>query len=212
MGTFYDRLGVSPQASTDDIRRAFRQSAKKLHPDLADGTDAQMRQLNEAYETLRDPDRRTAYDASLQPKAYRLPKRPPPGGADGVDPFEFKTRIFLPLDQRLRPVLQRLEVAITELAYDIFDDAYIARFEKAVSKADEALNDAHRQLFSAPWPSPLASALNLYRQGLRQCDDAVEDFQSFTATLDSDMLVEGRALLRMAIAMLSEAYDALGMI
>lgn len=212
MATFYDRLGVSPQASTEDIRRAFRQTAKKLHPDTAAGTEAQMRQLNEAYETLRDPQRRTAYDASLRPQAYRLPKRPPPGGADGVDPFEFKARIFLPLDQRLRPSLVRLERAIEELAYDVFDDAYIARFDKAVSHTEAALNEAHQRLFSAQWPSPLLSALNLYRQGLRQADDAIEDFQTFITTLDSDLLVEGRALLRMASAMLVEARDALGLV
>jgi curved DNA-binding protein CbpA len=212
MPTFYDILGVSPKATTDDIRRAFRQSAKRLHPDTIDGTEAQMRALNEAYETLRDPDRREAYDETLRPKAYRLPKRPPPGGADGVDPFEFKARIFQPLDQKLRPALQHLAVAIAELAYDVFDDAYIARFNDAVAVTEEALTEAHRRLFSASWPSPLASALNLYRQGLRQADDAIEDFQTFIATLDSDMLVEGRALLRMAVEILTEAREALGIL
>jgi curved DNA-binding protein CbpA len=212
MTTFYDILGVSPQATADDIRRAFRQTAKRLHPDTADGTETLMRQLNEAYETLRDPDRREAYDEALKPKAYRLPRRPAPGGTDGVDPFAFKARIFQPLDQKLRPVLQRLDLAIAELAYDVFDDAYIARFADAVEAAASALDEAHHRLFSAQWPSPLASALNLYRQGLRQADDAVEDFQSFTTTLDSDMLVEGRALLRMAVELLAEARDALGLI
>jgi curved DNA-binding protein CbpA len=168
MTTFYDILGVSPKATADDIRRAFRQTAKRLHPDIADGTETLMRELNEAYETLRDPDRREAYDEALKPKAYRLPRRPPPGGTDGIDPFAFKARIFQPLDQKLRPVLQRLDLAIAELAYDVFDDAYIARFADAVEAAASALDEAHHRLFSAQWPSPLASALNLYRQGLRQ--------------------------------------------
>jgi curved DNA-binding protein CbpA len=212
MGTFYERLGISPSASIDDIRRAFRQSAKRLHPDLTAGTDALMRQLNEAYETLRDPQRRVAYDEALKPKAYRLPQRPAAGGADGVDPFAFKAQIFLPLDQRLKPYLQLLDLAIRELAYDVFDDAYIARFSAAVADAESALANAHERLFSAPWPSPLASALNLYRQGLRQADDAVEDFQYFSSTLDTDMLVEGQALLRLAVSLLDEARGALVML
>ena len=63
----YRVLGVKPSASAAEIKRAFRQRAKELHPDIpanqASGgdTDARMRDLIRAYETLSDPARRAAY-------------------------------------------------------------------------------------------------------------------------------------------------------
>lgn len=62
---FYEVLGVSRTASADELRRAFRERAKRFHPDRAgDGADeASFLRLREAFETLRDPQRRMHYDA-----------------------------------------------------------------------------------------------------------------------------------------------------
>lgn len=69
--THYQRLGLTPAASTDEVRAAYHALAKRLHPDLA-GSDAErhlaerrMREINEAWNVLRDPARRRAYDATL---------------------------------------------------------------------------------------------------------------------------------------------------
>lgn len=62
---FYDVLGVSRSASADDIKKAYRRKAKELHPDRnADNpaAEAAFKELNEAYEALKDPDRKAAYD------------------------------------------------------------------------------------------------------------------------------------------------------
>lgn len=211
MRSFYDILGVARDATADELRRAFRQAAMRLHPDRDTGGQAEMVRLNEAYDTLKDADRRAAYDQSLKPAGYRLPARPGGAGvAVGFDPFEFKLRIFFPLDAALTAAMAALDAAVDELAYDIYDDHYVARFGEAVDAAEHALADAHQRLFGAPWPEPLLSALNLYRQGLRQADDAVEDFRAFTQNFDSDLLVEGRDLLRWALRMLGEARAHLG--
>lgn len=66
MANYYDILGVSKDASQDDIRRAFRQEARKRHPDVNrdDPTaEARFKELNEAYGVLSDPDSRKKYDA-----------------------------------------------------------------------------------------------------------------------------------------------------
>jgi curved DNA-binding protein CbpA len=209
MPTFYEILGVAASANAEDIRRAYRLAAKRLHPDKKAGTEAAMVRLNEAYDTLKDADKRQAYDDSLRP-AYRLPKRPMPTGPAPLDPIEFKARVFRPLDRELGIAMQRLVEAIDELAYDVYDDTYINAFDLAVSTAQKAFSLAHQRLFSAEWPGPLANALNLYRQGVRQAEDAVEDFATFSLNFDTDVLVEGRALLLMADRMLDEARGALG--
>ena len=62
---YYDILGVSRNASDDEIKRAFRQKAKQYHPD-ANPEDAQaearFKEVNEAYEVLSDDDKRSAYN------------------------------------------------------------------------------------------------------------------------------------------------------
>src|SRR3954471_22668024 len=60
---FYRLLGVSPTASNDEIRTAFRELAKLYHPDSGNPDQDHFRRLREAYEVLRDPQRRLRYDA-----------------------------------------------------------------------------------------------------------------------------------------------------
>lgn len=209
MTTHYETLGITAAATTADIRRAYRLQAKQMHPDKEAGTEAKMVRLNEAYDILKDPDKRQAYDATLRP-AYRLPKRPTPTGPAPLDPLEFMARVFRPLDRELGLAVQRLLEAIDELSYDVYDDTYINAFDLAVAAADKAFSQAHQRLFSAEWPGAIASGLNLYRQGVRQAEDAVEDFATFSLNFDTDVLVEGRSLLIWASKMLAEARESLG--
>jgi len=61
---YYAILGVARDAGADDIKTAYRKLARKYHPDVSKEKDAEekFKELSEAYETLRDPEKRTAYD------------------------------------------------------------------------------------------------------------------------------------------------------
>lgn len=61
---YYDVLGVDRSATKVDIKKAYRQLARKYHPDVSDEPEAEthFKEINEAYEILSDPDKRTTYD------------------------------------------------------------------------------------------------------------------------------------------------------
>ena len=61
---YYDILGVSKDANDDEIKHAYRKLSKKWHPDInkAPDAEAKFKEINEAYETLSDPQKRANYD------------------------------------------------------------------------------------------------------------------------------------------------------
>lgn len=59
---YYDVLGVSKNASADEIKKAFRRKAVELHPDKQGGDEAKFKEINEAYEVLKDQSKRQRYD------------------------------------------------------------------------------------------------------------------------------------------------------
>lgn len=66
MRDYYDVLGVAPGAGAEEIKRAYRQLARRYHPDISgDDRGAALLEVSRAYEVLRDPGRRRSYDANL---------------------------------------------------------------------------------------------------------------------------------------------------
>jgi molecular chaperone DnaJ len=59
---YYEVLGVSKSASADEIKKAFRKLAVQHHPDKEGGSEAKFKEINEAYEVLKDPAKRQRYD------------------------------------------------------------------------------------------------------------------------------------------------------
>jgi curved DNA-binding protein CbpA len=81
--THYEVLGLSPDASPEQVKKRFRELARKYHPDLnRDRPDYHelFLRINEAYETLNDASRRAAYDLTLRDHARREAERQKAGG------------------------------------------------------------------------------------------------------------------------------------
>ena len=69
---YYDTLGVGPTAGDAEIKTAYRRLARKFHPDVSKeaGAEERFKAINEAYEALRDPAKRKAYD-QLRSRGYK---------------------------------------------------------------------------------------------------------------------------------------------
>ena len=86
---YYETLGVEPSAGEAEIKTAYRRLARKYHPDVSKeaGAEEKFKAVNEAYEALRDPQKRAAYD-QLRAGGYRPGDEvPPPGGFGGYDGY-----------------------------------------------------------------------------------------------------------------------------
>ena len=85
---YYEILGVKRTASQDEIRKAYRRLAKKHHPDVSKdkGSDARYKEINEAYEVLKDPDKRGKYDTLGPNWQQGQDFTPPPGWGGGNGP------------------------------------------------------------------------------------------------------------------------------
>lgn len=98
MSDYYDRLGVSRDADGETIKKAYRKLAMRYHPDRSDEPDAEekFKRVTEAYEVLRDPEKRSMYDRFGEAGVKRGAggAGPGPGAFDFGDAFEVFMREF----------------------------------------------------------------------------------------------------------------------
>jgi curved DNA-binding protein len=114
---YYQTLGVPREATAEDVKKAFRKLARRYHPDLSKeaNAEARMKEINEAYAVLSDPEKRAAYDAIGRGYQPGQEFRPPPdwdanfefsgpgfGGADAADFSDFFAELFGRMGARSR--------------------------------------------------------------------------------------------------------------
>jgi molecular chaperone DnaJ len=135
--THYERLGVKPSASVEEIRRAYRNLARVHHPDTAGSiSGVDMAAVNEAWRVLSDPARRAVYDASL--RSGRRPNGVPAAPVSPADADLDDDTGFVPIRHPLARLGIPLPwiVVLGTLAVIFVFTAYAVRSSGGSSKPD----------------------------------------------------------------------------
>jgi DnaJ-class molecular chaperone len=94
---FYKVLGVNQKAGPEKIKRAYRQAAKRYHPDVSPRNEEKFKEVQEAYETLSDPEKKALYDREILEKGAASPQ---PYDSDPLK--SYPSSPFNEIDQFLR--------------------------------------------------------------------------------------------------------------
>jgi curved DNA-binding protein CbpA len=112
---YYLILGIPQDADDETTRRAFRSLARRYHPDAGPGSSPEkFREVVKAYETLRNPFRRAAYDASLGREPHKRYIRVEPLRTESTRVEPLRQEILFPdhiIEQLLKALLRDLDDA-----------------------------------------------------------------------------------------------------
>ncbi|MEB3271183.1 MAG: J domain-containing protein [Synechococcus sp.] len=205
----YAVLGLSPQASREEIKAAYRALVKRHHPD-AGGDDQRILALNAAWEVLRDEQSRRRWDASrrvagaapISPEESVRPaaesSRPRPGAARDAQLQAWLQKVYDPIDRLLGQVIQPFPERLRELAGDPYDDHLMATFCAFLQRSRGHLEQVEQLYRSRAAPTGAQGfSLSLYHC-LSQVQDALTELERYTLGYVDDYLRDGREMLREA--------------
>jgi len=222
----YDTLDVSPQATSTEIKQAYRRLAKRFHPDSQSETadPEKIIQVNAAYEILSDPNRRRSYDQQLrypQPQSEYLNRQQRAANAQqhyqrhrqtvqdaDAQLNEWLQYVYKPVNRLISRIINPLKDQLDELSADPFDDTLMADFQTYLEECRQYLNQAQLTFRSLPNPSTVAGAAASLYYCLNQLGDGIEELALFTLNYDDYYLHTGQELFRIAKGLRYEAQDA----
>ncbi|MGF1576035.1 MAG: J domain-containing protein [Cyanophyceae cyanobacterium] len=213
--THYQTLGLTTNATSDQIKRAYRQLVKEHHPDvvphLTQGGEERIRQINAAYEVLKNPSARQAYDGRVQRQQRPMtPTKPHNTVTDEATTVHlWMQQVYTPLNQALAKVLGSLRGQLRELSADPFDPDLMDDFVAYLEDCEQILQSAQTIFRRSPNPSSMAGVASYLYYTLNHLEDGLEEFRYFSLNFDDRHLHTGQELFRRARGIRTEAIDAM---
>jgi molecular chaperone DnaJ len=204
-GDPYAVLGLTPQATSAEIKAAYRALVKCHHPD-AGGDEERIVALNAAWEVLRDEQSRRRYDA-----AQEASRRPPAAGDGLARPMQARRgaaadaqllawlqKVYAPIDRLLAQVINPFPQQLRELSADPYDDRLMEAFCTFLEQSRARLEKVDQLYRSMAAPaSAQGFSLSLYHC-LSQVQDALIELERYTMGYVDSYLRDGREMLREA--------------
>lgn len=223
----YQILEVSQKATQAEIKEAYRNLAKRFHPDsnVETANAEKIILINAAYEILKDPRRRCEYDRQLllsgqnsdfytsrqqrttasQERYRRSRQKEREADAAGE---KWLDRVYNPIVRLVRLIVTPLKEEIECLSADPFDDRLMAAFQTYLENCRSYLERAEAIFRSQANPSKYAAtAANLY-YCLNHLSDGIDELERFTFNYDYHQLHLGQELVKMADRSRREAQES----
>jgi molecular chaperone DnaJ len=202
-------LGVAPNASTAEIKAAYRALVKQHHPD-AGGDEHTILALNAAWEVLGDAQRRAQHDCLRAPgpqqsaaqsaaAASRAARKASAEAARGDGQLlAWLQQVYAPIDRLLAQVINPFPAQLKALSADPYDDTLMEAFCTFLEQSQTRLEKVQSLYgaLAAP-PSAQGFSLSLYHC-FSQVQDAVSELERYTMGYVDSYLHDGREMLREA--------------
>lgn len=219
----YDTLQVLPDATSGEIKQAYRRLVKQFHPDSKASTDSeQIIRINAAYEILKDTANRRSYDRQLNAsKVHSPPVNSRPNSPSSDRPSRKRGRaadeqvqkwlqqVYQPVNRLLDNILNSLDEQIDELAADPFDDELLEGFQDYLKNCRDFLKEAQSIFRSMPNPPIVASAAAHLYCCLNHLADGLDELNYFPLNYDDRYLHVGQELFRIAATLHDDVQSAL---
>ncbi|QCS50273.1 MULTISPECIES: J domain-containing protein [Cyanophyceae] len=215
---YYKVLNISPKATQQEIKNAYRRLAKQYHPDTCDKSQTangdRIVALNHAYEILGDAHQRKQYDLSRDAANYRGIRSAQgttvrPRQTMETDLDVWLQHIYRPLNQAILKIIKPLEAQIDELAADPFDDDLMATFQTYLEDCQAILDQAQKLFQSLPNPANVARAARDLYYCLNHLGDGLEQLEWFTLNYNEEYLHSGQEMFRRADQFSWQAQEAI---
>ena len=208
MRNFYKQLGLKKNASTAEIKSAYRLLAKKYHPDTG-GDNEKFLALQLAWETLNDPQKKAIYDQSLiDYESYNaikdtswsseLKDKKTNSTIKDQDIKDWIKKIYNPINRLISQVTKPLNDEIKKLSADPYDDELMDSFSSYLNESRKKIEKASSIFKSQAVPSSISSiGLDLYHC-FSQVQDALDELDRYTQGYVDDYLFDGKQMMKEA--------------
>lgn len=215
----YEVLGLKPDVSHGDIKKAFRQLVKKFHPDLEYSKQSDnervkakefMQKINQAYETLIDKKKREAYDYKIGLRSESLRRvRQQFHKVQNEDHLRevFLGTVFHPNRRAIVKVLNQYKKKLSLLEQDIYDDELLEQFSVYVESIEKTLRAASNDFTASPPPETLEGSVRWMRHAIAQASDGLDELHTFCKNYDYDHLSMAGNLFKIALEHAAKAQQ-----
>ena len=215
----YQVLQVGKNASTQEIKQAYRRLVKEYHPDSQheNADHATIVKLNAAYEVLSDAKNRSIYDRTesqndskfVEEVEYRQDKNQSASQYyhhnrqqhqyEEAYQSKWLKEVYGQINQLVYSIITPLEEEIEELSADIFDDELMGIFVEYLENCRVTCDTAQNILSSQPNPSLYGGIAAYLYYGLNHINDGIDELERFTMTYEESYLYAGQELFNLAL-------------